>query len=170
MAVLRQRTRPGATDRERQVVISKWKKTPIYQRVPRPWAGLAYLLVLGLVFALFLGRSMDLFKLSLILDHAPTFYTHVSNFSISYLLYTAIGYQWLMTGVKRKPVVLLGLAIALCNVVYEGFIPFINTPDSTDAGYGLAGTLLGWIVLWGIDRYGLVPNPAHSASSPVAGA
>ena len=104
-----------------------------------------------------------------ILEAAPDFYTHVSNFAISYLLYAAIGYQWLMAGATMKPIVWLGFAILLGNFVYESFIPFINTPDPMDAIYGLVGTALGFLVLWVIDRHGLIANPALAKSTAPAG-
>ena len=135
-------------------------KLPTNKRLPRLWAAISYLLLLALVFLLFMGRNMEALRSGLILEVAPDFYTHVSNFAISYLLYVAIGYQWLMAGTTLKPIIWLGLAILLCNFIYEIFIPFINTPDPMDAIYGLVGTMLGFLVLWVIDRHGLVPNPA----------
>lgn len=135
-------------------------KVPVYKRIPRLWAAIGYLLALAAVFLLFLGRSVEALRVQPILDIVPDFYTHVSNFSISYLLYTAAGYQWLMMGIKMKPILWLGMAILLCNLVYENFISFINTPDAMDALYGLAGTAWGLLVLWGLERHGLLANAA----------
>lgn len=142
-------------------------KLPTYKRVPKLWAAIGYLVLLAVVLLLFLGRSVEALRLAAILAMAPDFYTHVSNFAISYLLYTAIGYQWLMAGATMKPIVWLGFAILLCNFVYESFIPFINTPDPMDAIYGLVGTALGFLVLWVMDRHGLIANPALEKSTPI---
>jgi hypothetical protein len=135
-------------------------KLPAYKRVPKWWAAIGYLVLLAMVLLLFLGRSVEVLRSGLILEVAPDFYTQVSNFAISYLLYAAIGYQWLMAGATIKPIIWLGMAILLCNFVYESFIPFINTPDPMDAMYGLVGTALGFLVLWVMDRHGLMANPA----------
>ena len=132
---------------------------PTPKRVPKPWAGIGYLLLLIVTFALFMGRSIPTLRSQAILGVAPDFYTHVSNFSISWLLYTAIGYQWLMSGAGLKPIVWLGVVMLLANIVYELFIPLLNTRDPVDAIYGVAGTALAFLVLWIMDRYGLVPNP-----------
>ena len=144
-------------------------KLPTYKRVPKLWAAICYLVLLAVVLLLFLGRSVEALRSGLILEAAPDFYTHVSNFAISYLLYAAIGYQWLMAGATMKPIVWLGFAILLGNFVYESFIPFINTPDPMDAIYGLVGTALGFLVLWVIDRHGLIANPALAKSTALAG-
>ena len=142
-------------------------KFPTYKRVPRVWAAIAFIALLAVVFLLFLGRRVEMLRSGPILEVSPDFYTHVSNFAISYMLYVAIGYQWLMAGASMKPIAWLGLAILLGNYVYETFIPVINTPDPMDAIYGLAGTMLAFLVLWVIDRKGLIANPAleQAASS-----
>ena len=135
-------------------------KFPTYKRVPKVWAAIAFIVLLAVVFLLFLGRRVEVLRPGFIVEVSPDFYTHVSNFAISYILYVAIGYQWLMAGASMKPIAWLGLAILLGNFVYESFIPFINTPDPTDAIYGLVGTALGFFVLWVISRHGLIANPA----------
>lgn len=133
--------------------------------VPKPWAAIAFLVLMALVILLFFGRKTGLLRPDLILGVAPAFYSHVSNFSISYLLCAGIGYPWLMMGSKMTTVLCLGLAVALANIVYEGFIPILNTLDPIDAYYGLAGTALGMLVLAVIKRSGLVANPAHASAS-----
>jgi len=89
----------------------------------------------------------------------PDFYSHVSNLSISYMLYTGVGYLWLALGVPMRAIAWLGLALAAANLVYETLIPILNTPDPVDALYGLAGIVLGASLLIAIDRYGLRPVP-----------
>lgn len=133
---------------------------PGLKSVPKPWAALLHLALFAAVFLLFLGRTVPAVRVPQILSHAPAFYTHVSNFAISYLLYAGVGYAWLMAGVSLRMVAWAGLVLVACNLVYELFVPVINTPDPVDAWYGVAGSVLGFGVLWLIRRRGLVPAPA----------
>jgi hypothetical protein len=130
------------------------------KRLPRVWAAVTFLLLMALVFVLFQGRKTELVRPDALLAIAPAFYSHVSNFSISYVLCAGIGYPWLMMGSSMAAVLWLGLAGVLANIVYEGFIPILNTPDFVDAWYGIAGCVLGVSVLAVIERWGLVANPA----------
>ncbi len=131
-----------------------------FQRVPKPWAAIAHLMLMVGACLLFAGRSLEALRPDLVLGAAPGFYTHVSNFFLSYLLVTGVGYMWQMFGLGLRPIVLLGLAVMLCNLVYESFVPVLNTPDPVDAYYGLVGAALGLALLGVIDRYGMIPNPA----------
>ena len=90
----------------------------------------------------------------------PDFYSHVSNLSISYMLYAGVGYLWLAFGVPMRLIGLFGLALAACNLVVERAIPVLNTPDPVDALYGLIGIALGAVLLVAIDRRGMRPSPA----------
>lgn len=130
--------------------------------VPRPWAALLQLALLAGVLALFLGRKPGVFRLETILACVPDFYLHVSNFSISYLLYAGIGYLWLMMGISLRHLAFAGIALAACNVVYEAFLPILNTRDMVDAAYGVAGVVAGFAWLWLVHRHGMVRNPAAS--------
>lgn len=131
-----------------------------FRRVPKPWAALLHIAVLGGSLALFLGRKPGFFRSEFILTHVSDFYLHVSNASISCLLYAGVGYFWLMLGVSMKRVALAGLAVIVGNFVYELFLPILNTRDIIDAWYGVAGVVCGFVVLWVIDRRGMVPSPA----------
>ena len=131
----------------------------LIKAIPKPFAAIAFLVLMLLAIMLFLGRRTELFRSEALLAVAPAFYTHVSNFSISYLLAAGIGYGWLMLGVRIAALLWLALAVALANIVYESFIPILNTPDPMDAWFGLAGTALAALVLWAIARHGLVANP-----------
>ena len=135
---------------------------------PTLWAALLFFIMQVGILLLFLGRTREVLRSDTLLAIAPDFYSHVSNFSISCLLYSGIGYVWLMAGARAKPILLLGLTLALCNLVYEFFIPILNTPDPVDAWYGLAGTALGALVLLLIGRFGLVPMPPSRAAKPEA--
>ncbi|MEO8706962.1 MAG: hypothetical protein ABI867_43445 [Kofleriaceae bacterium] len=129
--------------------------------MPRRWAAVLFFVLFALHFALFMGRSLAWLRSESILAVAPGFYTHVSNYSLSYMLFTGIGYLWLAMGVRIRRIALFGVAIALANVVYELAIPILNTIDPVDAVYGLVGTAVSGCVLLLIGRRGMVANPAH---------
>jgi len=70
----------------------------------------------------------------------PGFYQNISNFLLSYLLYTGIGFFWLMAGISTKHILYLGLTLIALNLIYELFIPVLNTPDIVDAWFGIVGS------------------------------
>lgn len=126
---------------------------------PHPLASILHLLLLGVVFALFAGRKPGVFRSETILSLAPDFYSHVSNFSLSYLFYAGAGFMWLMMGVPMRRLVLAAAVLALANVVYELFIPVLNTRDPVDAVYGVVGTLLAFAWLCLVRRFALKKLP-----------
>lgn len=121
---------------------------------PRLWATLLHLLLLGLVYALFAGRKPGFFRSEAVIALVPDFYTHVSNFSLSFMLYAGAGFAALLGEVPMRRLAWIGLAFVLANVVYELFLPLLNTRDPVDAVYGVAGTLLAFGWLWVIHRFG----------------
>lgn len=120
-----------------------------------------HLLLLAAAFALFMGRKPGLFRSQRLLDVAPGFYSHVSNFCISYLLLAGVGFLWLMMGLSVRVIALAALGLILANAIYEFLVPVLNTRDPIDAAYGVVGTLLGFAWLWTVARTGLkrLPNP-----------
>lgn len=88
----------------------------------------------------------------------PEYHTHISNFTISYVLFAGIGYLWLMLGVDLRMVLALGGVVLVANWVYELFIPVLNVPDTVDALYGTAGTIIGLALLLLIKRFGIRPT------------
>lgn len=126
--------------------------------IPTLQATLIYFIVLIIALLLFFGRQSEALKFEFILGTFPNFYQHVSNFSISYMLYSGIGYMWLMLGLDFKYIIKLGAFIILSNLVYELFIPLLNTRDIVDAYYGISGTGLGFLVLWWIKKFALILN------------
>lgn len=130
--------------------------------VPKHLTSLSSFLLLGVVFILFWGRKTEAFRFDFLLQQMPDFYQHISNFSLSYLLYSGIGYFWLMMGVKFRYIIVFGIAMLLANLVYELYIPILNTPDIVDAYFGFVGTFLGFLFLFFVHRFGLKPNPIVS--------
>ncbi len=129
--------------------------------VPRVGTTLIYLLVLGLNLFLILGRKKAALRQEYLNDIFPEFYTHVSNFSISMLLLIVIGYIWVLLGVDTKYLLLLAFTVMVINIIYELFIPVLNTRDITDAWYGVAGCMAGGVYLLLVKQYGVKPvSPA----------
>ena len=128
---------------------------------PHLWATLLHLLLslllallLGLAYALFAGRKPGFFRSEAIISLVPDFYSHVSNFSLSFMLYAGAGFAALLGEVRMRQLAWIGLAFVLANVVYELFLPLLNTRDPVDAVYGVAGTLLAFAWLRVVHRYG----------------
>jgi len=134
------------------------KPTPnIVRFQPSLWATVLHMLLFAGVFALFLGRKPGMFRSEAIIDRLPEFYTHVSNFSLSWLLFAGVGFLWLMMGVRMARIALAALVLIIVNVVYEFFLPWLNTRDPVDALYGVVGTLLALAWMWVIHHFGLKP-------------
>lgn len=135
-------------------------RQPAFRFQPSLFALVVHLLLLGAVFALFAGRKPGMFRSEAVLSAVPGFYSHISNFSLSYALYAGIGFMWLMMGVPMRQLALAGLALAGANVLYELFLPLLNTRDPVDAVYGVVGTLLAFAWLWILRRFGMKALPA----------
>ncbi len=88
----------------------------------------------------------------------PDFYSHISNFSLSFIIYITIGYIGIMLGLTLKHITIIGIVIILLNLIIEFLIPFLNTPDKFDAIFGTIGVLLGFTFLFLIKTYGLKKN------------
>ena len=127
---------------------------------PTIWAALGNLLLLGIAFLLFLGRKPGAFRSQALIELLPGFYTLVFNFALSYLLLAGVGFLWLMMGVAVRHVAWAALALAMANLAYEFLLALLNTRDPVDAAYGIAGTACAFTWLWGVQRFGLRPNPA----------
>lgn len=127
--------------------------------VPKLIVILSYFILLGCVVILFWGRTKSFLRIDSLQDLFPDFYQHISNFSISYLLLSGIGFMWLLLGVKFKYITWLAIFISISNFVYELWISILNTPDIVDACYGLSGTVLAFLFLFITKNYGLKANP-----------
>ena len=72
--------------------MSVMTRRKIYTRVPTPLAAVGYLLAFVAVCLLLAGRKVEGLRPELLLALAPTFYSHVYNFGLSYLCVAGIGY------------------------------------------------------------------------------
>lgn len=135
---------------------------PVLRFAPHLWAAVVHLLLLAAVFALSMGRKPGAFRSQRILDLVPGFYSHISNFSLSYLLLAGIGFLWLLMGVSVRGIALAAAVLILANLVYEFLLTLLNTRDPIDAVYGVAGTLLGLAWLWVVARIGMKALPGQA--------
>ncbi|MGJ8593127.1 MAG: hypothetical protein ACSHXF_11290 [Aquaticitalea sp.] len=126
--------------------------------IPKIWIALSYLLLLVISLMLFFGRNFEVIRIDSLLQIMPDFYHHVSNFSLCFIIYITIGYVGVMMGMSYKHLILIGLFILFLNLIIELLIPFLNTPDTTDAIFGICGVLLGFGFLSIIKNYGLKQN------------
>jgi len=133
-------------------------RMPPLKYVPKLWAALLFLLLLAGAFCLFLGRKEGAFRLRLTNPAFADYYQHISNFSITFLLYSSICYMWLLAGVRMVHIIGLGAALVLANLVYEWWLPVLNTRDVMDAYYGIAGAMAAFLFLWLVKSVGLTLN------------
>lgn len=133
--------------------------TPAIRFHPTLWAALLNLLLIAGAFLLFLGRKPGAFRSQALVELMPGFYSHVLNFSLSYLLLAGVGFVWVLMGVRLRHVAWAALALVVANVVYEFLLPVLNTRDPVDVAYGVAGTLLAFAWLAIVTHFGLRPTP-----------
>ncbi|HLV23822.1 MAG TPA: hypothetical protein VKY36_03470 [Moheibacter sp.] len=127
--------------------------------VPKIWATLVYFLLFIIVFVLFLGRTVEGLQIPILMEKFPGFYSHISNFSISFMVCLVAGYMGILASKKLTSAFIFGALLILANFVYEWFVPFLNTPDKMDAYYGFVGTLMPFPYFYFYQKFGLKPNP-----------
>ena len=80
--------------------------------------------------------------------------SHITNFTLSLMICTMIGYLLLCYKKKYSSIIKLGLTIIIINVIYETILPIINTIDFIDAIYGIIGVVISLVYLYFIDKTG----------------
>ena len=80
--------------------------------------------------------------------------SHITNFTLSLIICTLIGYLLLCFNKKYKTIIILGIILISTNLLYETLLPFLNTIDFIDALYGIIGVILSMIYLYIIDKKG----------------
>ena len=80
--------------------------------------------------------------------------SHITNFTISLMLCTLIGYLLLCYRKKYSTIMIIGLILISTNLIYETILPFINTIDLIDAVYGILGVIISLIYLLFLDKKG----------------
>lgn len=123
--------------------------------IPKISTAISFLLLLIMFMVLFLGRKEPALRPDWILIHFPDFYQHISNLCISYFIFSAVGYIWLLMGLKISHIILFGIVVVLANFIYELWIPFLNTRDIVDAYYGCVGVIAALLFLVLVKKFGL---------------
>ena len=119
------------------------------------WTTCSLLAVYFLCFILVILRWINLFDPGVWVIH-ESINAHITNFTLSLMGCTLIGYVLLAFGKGYTAVCWVGGLAALANVVYEGWLPFLNTLDWVDAVYGIVGVAVGMIYLYFVGKYGFV--------------
>ena len=146
------------------------KTIKVLKYIPKIWSTLCYLVFIIFAMVLFFSRKIEAFRFEFLLNIFPEFQLHISNFSISLLIVITSGYT---AGFQQKSIVkifFIACAVILINLIYELFLPFINTKDILDAYYGIAGTLFSFIFLLPYYLVGRKENPLYgetNGSSPI---
>jgi hypothetical protein len=126
--------------------------------IPKVSVAISNFLLLISALLLFLGRTEVLLRANYLANLFSGFYQHVSNFCISYMIFSSVGFMWLLLGVDFIYITGLGVAILLGNFIYELWISVLNTPDIIDAYYGFFGTITAFLFLSITKKYGLKVN------------
>lgn len=82
--------------------------------------------------------------------------SHITNFTLSLMMCTLIGYLLLLTGRKYVSTIMMGILLIVVNFIYEIFLPILNTTDIIDALYGLVGVVISLVYLHFINKYGFI--------------
>ena len=120
----------------------------------RLWVTISLLAVYILCFALVAVRWMNIFNKNIYVI-SENINSHITNFTLSVLLCTLIGYFLFLAGKKYRYTFIIGCLLIAANFIYEMFLPVLNTSDIVDAWYGLAGVVMSLVYLRFVGKYGL---------------
>ena len=124
---------------------------------PKKLTVVAYMALIAIGVLLEIGRWHSVSNESFVLI-TEEIDSHLSNFTISFMLYLGMGYPWILLGAKVRSIAILGLFIGVANFMCETLMAFMNTIDVVDAIYGIIGTMLGFVFLLIVIEYGLQKN------------
>lgn len=130
--------------------------------LPRVWAALGYLVSIIAVLVLFFSRNFEALRMDFLGGLLPNFESHISNFSLSYIGYSTLGYMGLMMGMRMWHLLVIGAMVVLINLGVEAFWPWTNIRDAVDAYYGSAGAVAAGLFLISMKIFGLKPNPQQA--------
>lgn len=116
---------------------------------------IVYLAIILLCILLTLGRWYSVFNHDFVVIHAEV-HSHISNLCLSMIAYVGIGYSWLLSGIKFRFIIALGVILIAGNFFCETLMGFMNTTDIIDAIYGTFGILAAYVYLFFTNKYGLV--------------
>ena len=121
----------------------------------KPGTTISLVIVFTVCMVLTVIRWLDIFNADIYVIN-ETVNSHITNFTLSLLLCTFIGYLLLSAGKKYISNAVIGILLIIANFIYELLWPVLNTRDVIDALYGLAGVTVSLIYLFVISRYGFV--------------
>ena len=121
----------------------------------KPGTTISLVIVFTVCMVLTVIRWLDIFNADIYVIN-ETVNSHITNFTLSLLLCTFIGYLLLSAGKKYISNAVIGILLIIANFIYELLLPVLNTRDVIDALYGLAGVTVSLIYLFVISRYGFV--------------
>ena len=121
----------------------------------KPGTTISLVIVFTVCMVLTVIRWLDIFNADIYVIN-ETVNSHITNFTLSLLLCTFIGYLLLSAGKKYISNAAIGILLIIANFIYELLLPVLNTRDVVDALYGLAGVTVSLIYLFVISRYGFV--------------
>ena len=81
---------------------------------------------------------------------------HITNFALCMLLLLIFGITVLSFGGKLRSITAAALIMSVLNIVYECFLPILNTPDILDAVFGVIGVAIAYIFLILLRKNGLI--------------
>lgn len=121
----------------------------------KPGTTISLVIVFTVCMVLTVIRWLDIFNADIYVINEIV-NSHITNFTLSLLLCTFIGYLLLSAGKKYISNAVIGILLIIANFIYELLLPVLNTRDVIDALYGLAGVTVSLIYLFVISRYGFV--------------
>ena len=81
---------------------------------------------------------------------------HITNFALCMLLLLIFGITVLSFGGKLRSITAAALIMSVLNIVYECFLPILNTPDIPDAVFGVIGVAVAYVILIILRKNGLI--------------
>ena len=130
--------------------------------VAKTWPIFLYFLLFIFVYILFLGRKKEEMRIQLLLDFDSGFYTHATNFVLSFIICMVSGFVEILSSKKTSFTKWIAVFLIFANFIYEWYIPILNTPDKVDSYYGFVGSVLPFIYFYFFKKWCLKPNPNYS--------
>lgn len=81
---------------------------------------------------------------------------HITNFALCMLLLLIFGITVLSFGGKLRSITAAALIMSVLNIVYECFLPILNTTDIPDAVFGVIGVAVAYFFLIILRKNGLI--------------
>ena len=81
---------------------------------------------------------------------------HITNFALCMLLLLIFGITVLSFGGKLRSITAAALIMSVLNIVYECFLPILNTPAIPDAVFGVIGVAVAYVFLIMLRKNGLI--------------